>query len=125
MPRLKSWTRGLQGAKVGVIHCFSGDENTLEQYLAMGFSISLGAYIGYPSSASLRSVVRRIPADRLLLETDCPYLPPQGRRGQRNEPAYLPETARLVAEIRGVSPDELARETTGNAVRLFRLAGSG
>jgi len=105
----------------GVIHCFSGDTNTAREYLDMGFFISFGAYIGYPTSGSLHSVIGSIPQDRLLVETDCPYLPPQSHRGQRNEPAYLPITVGLLARIRQVSPEQIAQETTQNARRLFHL----
>jgi TatD DNase family protein len=122
IPILRAWTASLPGPRAGVIHCFSGDEVTLRHYLDMGFYISLGAYIGYPSSSGLRAAIRAIPADRLLLETDAPYLPPQSRRGKRNEPAYVTETLRWLAEIRGVSQEELGRETTNNAVELFRLS---
>ncbi len=121
IPRLRTWTSRLAGSRAGVIHCFSGDETTLKEYLDMGFYISLGAYIGYPSSSAMRGVIRSVPADRLLLETDSPYLPPQSRRGKRNEPAYVTETVRLLAEIREVSQEDIGRETTGNAVRLFQL----
>ena len=111
-----------KGQPRGVIHCFSGDIGTAQQYLDMGFFISLGAYIGYPSSRPVYDVIRAIPGDRLVLETDSPYLPPQTYRGQRNEPSYLPLTAALLAEIRGLSPETIARETTRNARRLFRIA---
>jgi TatD DNase family protein len=124
IPLLRDWVSGdkrFPKQPPGVIHCFSGDGDTAQQYLKAGFFLSLGAYIGYPSSASLHGVIRSIPGDRLLVETDCPYLPPQGRRGQRNEPAYLLSTVELLAEIREVSVEQLARETTENARYLFRL----
>lgn len=103
----------------GVIHCFSGDIDTARQYLGMGFFISVGAYIGYPSSLHTHNAIRSIPKDRLLVETDSPFLPPQSYRGKRNEPAYLPLTVGLLAEIRQVSPETVARETTQNARQLF------
>jgi TatD DNase family protein len=123
IPLLRDWVLDDKRPKQppGVIHCFSGDIDVAQQYLNMGFFVSVGAYIGYPSSANLRGVIRSIPGDRLLVETDCPYLPPQGRRGQRNEPAYLLSTVELLAEIRGVSVEQVARETTENARQLFRL----
>lgn len=105
----------------GVIHCFNGDRDTLQRYLAMGFYISLGAYIGYPSSASLREVIKAIPQDRLVLETDSPFLPPQSLRGKRNEPSYLPFVLDSLASIIKVNPDTLAIITTRNACKLFRL----
>ncbi len=121
---LRDWTSSPnvpKGQPRGVIHCFSGDIDTAQQYLEMGFFISLGAYIGYPSSRPIYDVIRAIPGDRLVLETDSPYLPPQTHRGQRNEPSYLPLTAGFLAEIRGVSPETIARETTRNARYLFRI----
>jgi TatD DNase family protein len=69
-------------------------------------------------------VIRRIPPDRLVVETDCPFLPPQSQRGRRNEPSYLPQVVGLLAKIRRVSPETVAAETTRNAHRLFRLADS-
>ncbi len=126
LPLLRDWVsydKHHQGQPPGVIHCFSGDANTAREYLNMGFFISFGAYIGYPTSANQYSVIRSIPQNRLLVETDCPYLPPQNRRGQRNEPAYLPITVDLLARIRRVSPEQIAQETTQNARRLFRLPG--
>ncbi|MFC2071412.1 TatD family hydrolase [Chloroflexota bacterium] len=105
----------------GVIHCFSGDINTAKEYLNMDFYLSLGAYIGYPSSLNSHDVIRSIPKERLLVETDCPFLPPQSYRGKRNEPSYLPFTVKTLASIREESYDEVARVTTQNAQRLFRL----
>jgi len=103
----------------GVIHCFSGDTAIAEQYLKMGFYLALGAYIGYPTSVGAYDVIRSIPQDRLMVETDCPFLAPQSHRGKRNEPAYLPQTVELLAGIRGVPAETVAKETTENAKRLF------
>ncbi|MFC2015006.1 TatD family hydrolase [Chloroflexota bacterium] len=105
----------------GVIHCFSGDHNTAKEYLDMGFYLSLGAYIGYPSSAETHDVIRGIPQEKLLVETDCPFLPPQIYRGKRNEPSYLPLTIKALAVIRGESYEDLAKMITYNAKQLFRL----
>ena len=123
LPLLGDWVSGDKRPPEppGVIHCFSGDVDTAREYLDMGFFISFGAYIGYPTSANLRGVIRDIPSDRLLVETDCPYLPPQSRRGRRNEPAYILSTVEFLAEIRGESVEQVARETTENARYLFRL----
>ena len=112
------------GQHQGVMHCFSGDSDTARQYLALGFYLSLGAYIGYPASGNAYSVIRNIPEDRLLVETDCPFLPPQSHRGRRNEPAYLPLTVEALAQIREESSETVARITTENAHRLFRLGES-
>ncbi len=122
---LRDWTSNCtepKGQPRGVIHCFNGDIDTAQKYLDMGFFVSFGAYIGYPSSRPMYNVIRSIPQDRLVVETDCPFLPPQSHRGQRNEPAYLPLTVGLLAGIREVSPETVARETTQNALRLFRRA---
>lgn len=119
---LRDWTssrRSNRASPVGVIHCFSGDMETARQYLDMGFFISLGAYIGYPSSLHRADVIRAIPSDRLMVETDSPFLPPQAHRGKRNEPSYLPATVQVIAEMRKVAPPVIAGETTQNARRLF------
>jgi len=106
---------------VGVIHCFNSDLDIAKKYINMGFYIAFGAYISYPASQHLRTVIRGIPPGRLLLETDCPYLPPQQHRGKRNEPSYLSLTLGIVAEARRTSPDKVATETTQNAYHLFDL----
>jgi TatD DNase family protein len=108
----------------GVIHCFSGSNDTARRYLDMGFYLSLGAYIGYPTSTNAHNVIKGIPEDRLLVETDCPFLPPQSYRGKRNEPAYIPITIQALAQIRGKSTDDVANTTTQNACYLFRLSVS-
>ena len=123
MPLLRDWTsryKDTGGKRTGVIHCFNGDSRTAREYLEMGFYLSLGAYIGYPGADNVRDVIRAIPPDRLLVETDCPYLPPQVYRGKRNEPAYVPGTVELIAGMRDVSFETIARETTQNAGCLFR-----
>jgi TatD DNase family protein len=119
---LRNWTlnnKSQPEQSRGVIHCFSGDGNAARQYLDMGFYLSLAGYIGYPASRNAQSVIRDIPHDRLLVETDCPFLPPQAYRGQRNEPSYVAITAGVLAKIRGVPLETVARETTQNAFRLF------
>ncbi len=105
----------------GVIHCFNGDAATAKAYLDMGFHISVGGYIGYPKSTGLSEVIRSIPKDRLLVETDCPFLPPQNYRGKRNEPAYLTSTVKILAEIMSAPYEDIAAATTRNAKRLFGL----
>ena len=124
LPLLRDWTsyhKRLRKQPRGVIHCFGGDIDTAQQYLDMGFFVSFGAYIGYPTSINMHNVIRGIPQDRLMVETDSPFLPPQRHRGKRNEPVYLPLTVGLLAGIRRVSPETIARETTKNACHLFRL----
>jgi TatD DNase family protein len=105
----------------GVIHCFNSDLELANTYLKLGFYISLGAYIGYSSSKAFREVVKQLPMDRLLIETDSPFLPPQSHRGERNEPAYVVETAKELAAIKGLSFEVVAGTTSINAKRLFGI----
>jgi TatD DNase family protein len=105
----------------GVIHCFSGDLSSALDYINMGFYLSVGGYIGYPSSIQLRATLREVPQDRLVVETDCPFLPPQQFRGQRNEPAYTLFTLRVLAEIKQTPLDTIAVQTTLNASRVFNI----
>lgn len=109
-----------EGRARGIIHCFSGAAIIAKQYTEMGFYIAFGGYITYPSS-KLGDVIKSVPQDRLVTETDCPYLAPQGHRGGRNEPAYMLETANFLAGVLNLSTEELGRITTRNARRLFRL----
>ncbi|MFH1118102.1 MAG: TatD family hydrolase [Pseudomonadota bacterium] len=105
----------------GVIHCFSGDENDAKRALDLGFFISIPGTVTYKKNTKLRDIVGHLPEDRILLETDCPFLAPEPLRGKDNEPAYMVHTATKVAEVRGVSLEAIARVTTANAVRLFGL----
>jgi TatD DNase family protein len=107
------------GAAGGIMHCFSGDVAIARRCLDAGLTISLAGPVTYPNARALPDVARFVPADRLVVETDCPYLPPQGHRGQRNEPAYLALTAARVAELRGETPAALGARTSANARRLF------
>lgn len=109
----------------GVMHCFSGDLALAERVLALGFYISIPGIVTYPSADDLREVARNVPLDRLLVETDAPYLAPDPRRGRTNEPSFLPYTAAFIAELRGISLRELACATSQNATRLFNLPLSG
>jgi len=125
-----------------VVHCFSGDENFLEKCLCLGFFISFTCNITYPAKLSkngrdpagvnniiqrdnkaqnLRALVKLTPLDRLMLETDAPFLPPEGFRGKRNEPAYVKFLAEEIARIKEVGLEEVARITTDNARRFFNL----
>jgi len=106
----------------GVIHCFSGDKKELERYLELGFYISFTGIITFPTAFDLRNLVSLVPLDKLLLETDCPYLAPQPVRGRRNEPAFLRYTMEEIARIRHLSEEELERVTSQNASRLFRIS---
>ncbi|MFH1073966.1 MAG: TatD family nuclease-associated radical SAM protein [Candidatus Firestonebacteria bacterium] len=105
----------------GVLHCFTGDHMLLDEFLKLGFYIAVGGAVTYPNAAALRESVKEIPLSRLLLETDCPYLAPQSRRGQRNEPAFLKETAEKVAEIKGITFENISKWTEINAGYLFKL----
>lgn len=107
----------------GVMHCFSGDAAFARRVLALGFAISIPGVVTFARAEILQEAVREIPLGSLVLETDGPFLAPAPRRGRRNEPGLLVHTARKVAELKGVSFAEVARQTTLNAVRLFGLEG--
>ncbi|MBU2547330.1 MAG: TatD family hydrolase [Proteobacteria bacterium] len=111
------------GRNGGVIHCFSGDWDLARSFLALGFHISIPGPVTFPKSDQLREVVAKTPLDRLLVETDAPFLAPAPKRGRRNEPALVRYTAAEVARIKGLSLEELARATTINARALFSLPG--
>jgi TatD DNase family protein len=104
-----------------VMHCFAGDEATLERCLELETTISIAGQVTFRNAEPLRRVASLVPPERLVVETDCPYLTPEPRRGKRNEPAYVEHTARFLAELRDEPFDELARQTTRNAAALFRL----
>jgi len=105
----------------GVMHCYTYGAEELAPYLELGFYISFSGVVTFPKNEANRAAARATPIDRLLVETDCPFLAPQGKRGSRNEPAFCREVLTRVAEVRGASVDELARATSDNATRLFRL----
>lgn len=104
----------------GVMHCFTEDWDTARQALDLGFYISFSGIVTFRNAESLRDVARRVPADRLLVETDSPYLAPVPKRGKTNQPAYVRYVAECVAELRGISFEDLARTTTENYFRLFK-----
>lgn len=103
----------------GVLHCFSGDRKMAQQCLDLGFYLSFPGPVTYPKNEFTREVVRSLPIERLLVETDCPYLAPQPFRGQRNEPAYVRATAEKIAELKGLSLADVARITSRNCRQLF------
>jgi TatD DNase family protein len=110
------------GADVGgVIHCFTGGVEDARRYLALGFHLSLSGILTFKNAAPIREAAQQAPLDRLLVETDAPYLAPIPHRGQRNEPSYVTKTLALLAELRGISYDDAAAATTANARRLFAL----
>jgi TatD DNase family protein len=106
----------------GIMHCFSGDVAVARRCLDLGLLVSLAGPVTYPNARALPDVARFVPADRLVVETDAPFLPPQGYRGKRNEPAYLALTAARVADLRGERLDDFARRASDNARRLLRIA---
>lgn len=105
----------------GVIHCFTGDLRDAQAYVALGFHISLSGVVTFKSAEPIREAAAWVPLERLLVETDCPFLAPVPLRGKRNEPAYITHTAAAVAALRGLSPDEFGAATTRNCRALFRL----
>ena len=117
MELLKGWT----GGRRGIIHCFSGDYPMAKRCVDLGFYISIPGTVTFEKNEKLRSIVRDLPLESLLVETDCPYLTPNPFRGKRNEPAYVVHTARKVAEIKGRSFEEVAAATTANAKAVFGI----
>ena len=109
-----------KGAFPAVLHCFTGGRDLALAGIELGLSISFSGILTFKKSADLRAIAAELPADRILVETDAPYLAPGPWRGRRNEPAYVVETARILAECRGVTEQEIARQTTANFLRLFR-----
>jgi TatD DNase family protein len=109
-------------APPGVLHCFSSGRALAEAALGLGFYISISGIVTFKNAEDLRAIVRDVPLDRLLVETDAPYLAPVPYRGRRNEPAYVAATADAVAALKGVEPAELAAVTTANFFRLFAKA---
>lgn len=104
-----------------VVHCFSGNEDFLKKCLDLGLFISFTCNITYKKAENLRNVVRVAPLEKIMLETDCPYLSPEGFRGQRNEPSQVRRLAQEIAKIKGISLEEVACATTENAKRFFSL----
>ena len=103
----------------GILHCFTGGPEEARQALDLGFLLSFGGVLTFPKSEAVREAARLAPEDRLLVETDAPYLAPAPKRGKRNEPAFLVETVRRLAEVRGVAPEHIAEVTTRNFERLL------
>ncbi len=124
---VREWHQDLQkegsalAEKPGVFHAFSGGVAEAEQVVAMNFYIGITGVVTYPNAEKVRQVVQAAPLERLLLETDAPFLAPQEKRGSRNEPAYVRWTAGKIAELRGLSLEDVAEATTNNAERLFNL----
>jgi TatD DNase family protein len=111
-----------KGAFKAVLHCFTGGADLARRGLALGLYISFSGVITFKNSESLRAIAAEMPLDRVLVETDAPYLAPVPMRGKRNEPSYVRHTARMLAEVRGLSEAEIAKATTANFFRLFAKA---
>jgi TatD DNase family protein len=107
-----------------VIHCFTGTPDDARAYAALGCYVSFSGIVTYKTAQALRDSVPLVPRERLLIETDCPYLAPIPKRGKRNEPAFITHTAEVVATAAGMSFEDLARQTAENAVRVFRLSAA-
>jgi TatD DNase family protein len=105
----------------GIMHCFSGTIIHAKKALALGFLISFAGNVSFPKAENIRETAQQVPLDHMLIETDSPYLAPIPHRGQRNEPAYVIETARHIADLRGLTPEEIGNRTTQNFLRFFRL----
>jgi TatD DNase family protein len=112
----KGWENG------GIFHCYSGSAEMAAEIIRNGFYISFSGVLTYKNAEKVRKAASAVPLDRLMIETDCPYLTPQTRRGQRNEPAYVVETGRKLAELRGLNPEEMAKITWDNTCRAYRLS---
>ena len=114
------WDKG--GIFAFLLHCFSSSRRLAEAGVALGGYISFSGILTFPKSNELRDIARDVPPDRLVIETDAPYLAPVPVRGKRNEPAHVAHTARVLAQVRGMTPEALADLTTANFRRLFRKA---
>jgi TatD DNase family protein len=111
-----------RGAFTAVLHCFTGTRELALEAARLGFYVSFSGILTFKKSGELRAIAAALPEDRILVETDAPYLAPDPYRGKRNEPAYVAETAKALAAARGIAPDQAAAQTTANFFRLFRKA---
>jgi TatD DNase family protein len=118
MSIVKKEARGM----TGVFHCFSGSMEMMQEVLKLGFYVSIGGPVTFKNAAKLLQIAAAVPLERLLLETDCPYLTPQPHRGKRNEPAYVRLVAEQVASLRGINLEALAAATTANVKQLFSIS---
>jgi TatD DNase family protein len=114
-----------QERPLGVVHCFGGDLALALRYVQLGFLVSIAGNVTYSNADRLASVVAGLPLERLLVETDAPYLTPQSRRGRRNEPSFLLETVGRIAEIRAQTVREVAEQTSANAAAFYGIASAG
>lgn len=105
----------------GILHCFTGTWDYAKRALDLGFMISFAGNVTFPKAQQIRDAATQAPIERMLIETDCPYLAPMPHRGKRNEPAFVKETARQIGELRGMSTDDVGRQTAANFYRFFSL----
>jgi TatD DNase family protein len=123
-PRMLDFLQGFwrqHGSVKGVMHCWSGDPAETQQFLDLGFYISFSGTVTFKKAVEIQASAQMVPSDRLLIETDCPFLAPVPQRGKRNEPAYVRHVAEQIAHLRNILPEELALSTTLNACQLFSL----
>jgi TatD DNase family protein len=126
---LEPWARRVgsvwpAGRPLGMMHCYAGDLDLAERYIDLGLFISIPGIVTYQKADRMVELAKGIPLAAMLVETDCPYLTPQSRRGRRNEPSYVVETVAKIAELRSIPFEEVARATTENARRLFGIAAA-
>lgn len=123
---IECWNETLELIKDhrGILHCYSGLAEITKRALGLNFFISFAANVTYPKNEYLREAIKQIPLDRIVLETDCPFLSPQISRGNRNEPKNVLEVTKCIAEIKGISLEEVASQTTQNAQKIFNLSAS-
>jgi TatD DNase family protein len=122
-PLLDIWRSEGRGALEGVLHCYTGTADFAHAALDHALCVSFSGIVTFKRSDELRTVARSVPLDRLLVETDAPFLAPEGHRGRRNEPAWVGRVGETLAELHGVDVETLAHITRDNARRLFRLPG--
>lgn len=115
---MKEYAQGLRG----VIHCFSYSKELAEEYVKMGFHIGIGGVVTFKNGRKLKEVVEVVPLERILLETDCPYLAPEPYRGKRNSSLYIPYIAQAIADIKGITCEEVVAQTEANAKTLFQIS---
>ena len=110
---------------VGVMHCYAGSYHTMRELVEMGYYIALGGVVTFKNARLSKEVARHVPLERLLIETDCPYLAPEPHRGHLNTPLYVPLVAEEIARIRGITPEQVARATRENGLKLFSITQKG
>lgn len=111
--------KNFEGRVKGLLHCFTGTQWLADEALKLGFNISISGVVTFKNAENLRNIVRSLPLDRIHVETDAPFLSPVPQRGKKNTPAYVIHTGQFVAQLKGISPEELAQQTKLNALKLF------